>query len=644
VENFFVEEGPSARPPVSARPLGPSRRAERPPGPKAPAFPAEIAFLALYGGLPHVLMAASEAARRCGVPGDEALLGEGLMHDEVFYALLAKHVKAPFYRGETAVAADVDAARAIASGIAPLAPNEHGLSYLLAPRAQSLSLLLEAAKARRFPVKVAIASPRRFGACVRAAAARRIAEASAFALKEGDRSLSAHKAFSGRQIAVCGLLAMSTVALSYLNPAWLTAMGSTALWACFSASIGLRAIATAASRFKARAPALSLERLPIYSIVVPLSREVAIIDRLIRALDAIAYPRAKLDIKIIVEADDVETMSELARRRLPARYDVIVAAPGAPRTKPRALNVALPFLRGRYAVVYDAEDSPAPSQLRLAAARFEAEPGLGCLQARLVVDNVEDSWLTRVFAIEYSALFDVINPGLAAIGAPIALGGSSNHFRTQVLRRVGGWDAWNVTEDADLGLRLARFGVRVAALDSDTYEEQPATFRRWFNQRRRWHKGWIQTALVVSRSPIRLTRELGPIRALCAGALIGGAILGGLFGPPLTLWTLWRVVFGDFLNPHTFWDAMSVGMTGSVLIPGVAVVLASAVLGLRARRLHRLGWALALLPVYYCLICAAAWLSLIDFSRRPFHWSKTEHGLARTSQYARRRAAPAVDD
>jgi glycosyltransferase XagB len=326
------------------------------------------------------------------------------------------------------------------------------------------------------------------------------------------------------------------------------------------------------------------------------------------------------------------------------RYDVIVAAPGAPRTKPRALNVALPFLRGRYAVVYDAEDSPAPSQLRLAAARFEAEPGVGCLQARLVVDNVEDSWLTRMFAIEYSALFDVINPGLAAIGAPIALGGSSNHFRTQVLRRVGGWDAWNVTEDADLGLRLARFGVRVAALDSDTYEEQPVTFRRWFNQRRRWHKGWLQTALVHSRSPIRLTRELEPIRALSAGALIGGAILGGLFGPPLTLWTIWRVMFGDLLNPHTFWDAMSAGMTGSVLLPGVAVVLASAVLGLRARQLHRLGWALALLPVYYCLICVAAWLSLIDFSRRPYHWSKTEHGLARTSQYARRRAAPVVDD
>ena len=147
-----------------------------------------------------------------------------------------------------------------------------------------------------------------------------------------------------------------------------------------------------------------------------------------------------------------------------------------------------------------------------------------------------------------------------------------------------------------------------------------------------------------SRSPIRLTRELGPIRALCAAALIGGAILGGLFGPPLTLWTIWRVAFDDFLVPHTFWDAIGVLMTGSVILPGAAVVLTPAVLGLRGRRLHRLGWALALLPLYYCLVCMAAWLSLVDFFRRPFHWSKTEHGLARTSAYARRRAAPVVDD
>src|SRR5579864_892640 len=120
---------------------------------------------------------------------------------------------------------------------------------------------------------------------------------------------------------------------------------------------------------------------------------------------------------------------ELARRRLPARYDIIVAPPGTPRTKPRALNIALPFLRGQHVVIYDAEDAPDPGQLRLAAARFAAAPDVDCLQARLLVENAKDSWITKVFAIEYAALFGIINPGLAALGAPIPLGGTSNHFR-----------------------------------------------------------------------------------------------------------------------------------------------------------------------------------------------------------------------
>jgi cellulose synthase/poly-beta-1,6-N-acetylglucosamine synthase-like glycosyltransferase len=624
--------------------LGSSRRAERPDGRKSAPYPPEIAFLALYGEPPHALIAASEAARRYGVSADEALLGEGLMHDEVFYALLARHVKAPFYRGEIPVADEVDAARAIASGIAPLSANELGLSHLLAPRGRSLALLLEAAQTRRFTAKIAVASPRRFGACVRQASARRIAEASAFSLKRFDESLSAEAGLSAGQIGAGALIGAIALVLWSANPAWLTAASGLGLWACFSASIGLRAAAVIAPDRSRPAEPLRPEHLPIYSIVVPLNREAAIIDRLIRALDAIVYPRAKLDIKIVVEADDVETLKELARRRLAARYDVIVAAPGAPRTKPRALNVVLPFLRGQYVVVYDAEDSPAPNQVLLAAAHFASEPAVGCLQARLVVDNVDDSWLTRLFAIEYCALFDVINPGLAALGVPIALGGTSNHFRTDVLRRVGGWDAWNVTEDADLGLRLARFGVRVGALDSDTYEEQPATLRRWLDQRRRWQKGWLQTALVHSRSPLRLTRELGRARALCAGALVGGVVLGGLFGPPLTIWALWRVAFGDILAPRTLFEAIGALMAASLLLSGFVVVVGPAILGLRARKLARLGWAILLLPAYYCLVCVAAWLSLVDYSRRPHHWSKTEHGLAVTSIRARKRVAPRLDD
>ncbi len=210
------------------------------------------------------------------------------------------------------------------------------------------------------------------------------------------------------------------------------------------------------------------------------------------------YPKAKLDIKLVIEAGDEETLDAIIAERLPPRYDVIVVPPGKPRTKPRALNVALDVARGDLLCVYDAEDEPAPDQLRRAAARFAADATLDALQGRLTIANWRDCWLSFMFAVEYASLFELINPGLSALDLPVALGGTTNHFRTAVLRRVGGWDAWNVTEDADLGLRLARFGARVGALDSETVEEAPNELANWFRQRTRWQKGWMR--LVKART------------------------------------------------------------------------------------------------------------------------------------------------
>ena len=200
----------------------------------------------------------------------------------------------------------------------------------------------------------------------------------------------------------------------------------------------------------------------------------------------------QLDIKLVVERRDRETLSRILALRLPARYEVIVAPPGEPSTKPRALNIALASARGECLAVYDAEDEPAPGQLRRAASRFAYEPDVDCLQARLAVRNTKDSWLSAMFAIEYAVLFDLINPGLSALDLPIALGGTSNHFRVESLVGVGGWDEWNVAEDADLGVRLARYGYKVGSLQSDTSEEAPHELGNWFGQRVRWQKGWIR--------------------------------------------------------------------------------------------------------------------------------------------------------
>ena len=297
-------------------------------------------------------------------------------------------------------------------------------------------------------------------------------------------------------------------------------------------------------------------------------------------------------------------------------------------TKQRALNVALAVARGALLVVYDAEDRPAPDQLRLAAERFAADPDLDCLQARLIVDNGGDSWLAQMFAVEYATLFDLINPGLASLGLPIALGGTSNHFRVPGLRRAGGWDAWNVTEDADLGLRLARLGMRVEALASDTLEEGPHSGRNWFRQRVRWQKGWIQTLIVHTRQPRRVLRELGPGRALSAFALVCGGVVGGLFGAFFMVETIARALASLLLPDYSglwYGDVVTIGL----MLWGVQSVVVPTMLAMRRRRMPGVARVLLTMPFYFALIAIASWVGLFELIVRPFHWGKTEHGVAK---------------
>jgi cellulose synthase/poly-beta-1,6-N-acetylglucosamine synthase-like glycosyltransferase len=593
-------------------------------------LPIEIAFLADHG-VPYGLLQAAARAARCGVTADRALLGEGYVREDDYYRLLAAHLGVPYFGPGLEIDRNLDLHAAIATGIAPLARNAQRFRYLLAPRSAAVAQLLAVGG---LPPSVALISPQRLGALIRSRLGRRVAEEAAGALERSDPALTAHSRFSRGQGVLSVCLALSLLTLCIKVPETFLAVGFAAIWATFACSIGLRFAAVAACR-PVDAPARIADGdLPFYAIVVALRDETAVVGQLIRALDAIDYPRAKLDIKIVVEEEDSDTLTALARLRLPSRYHVIVAPHGEPRTKPRALNIALASVRSELLVVYDAEDEPAPDQLRLAAARFAKDAELECLQARLVVRNVEESWLTKLFAMEYAALFDVINPGLAALGAPIALGGSSNHFRTQTLRRIGAWDAWNVTEDADLGLRLARNRCRVAALDSDTYEEAPSTLRKWFNQRRRWLKGWVQTQLVHSRQPRRLVREFGPMHALAAQILIGGGVLSSLFGPLFAIDMLWRVVTCDLFVADSPLKAIDNVMAGLLAFAGLQAVLLPVFIALDARGLQPLYRYIPLLPVYYGLISLAAWVALVDFIRRPFHWSKTQHGLALSATYA----------
>ncbi|QAY95340.1 hypothetical protein CWB41_05985 [Methylovirgula ligni] len=236
--------------------------------------------------------------------------------------------------------------------------------------------------------------------------------------------------------------------------------------------------------------------------------------------------------------------------------------------------------------------------------------------------------LAQLFAIEYAGLFDVLNVGLSALRLPLPLGGTSNHFRSEALRRIGGWDAWNVTEDADIGLRLARFGYDIETLDSTTCEEAPFTLAAFFNQRRRWCKGWYQTLIVLLRNPRRLLRELGPVRHAAIALTLGANILGSLAAPLCGLCLALDVALGAAALPANGWQDGLAGVCTMVIVAGVPALLWPTLLGMQRRRLLRLWPVLALLPFYWLLICAAAWAAVFDLVRRPFHWHKTEHGLA----------------
>ncbi len=338
----------------------------------------------------------------------------------------------------------------------------------------------------------------------------------------------------------------------------------------------------------------------------------------------------------MLEADDLATLEAVQAERLSDRFEVLLAPPGWPRTKPRALNIALRFALGEFLVIYDAEDEPEPGQLREAAETFRsAAASVGCLQARLAIDNEADSWLTRLFALEYAALFDVINPGLARLGLPIALGGTSNHFRVEALRRVNGWDAWNVTEDIDLGIRLARFGYTVGVIGSTTFEEAPHRLRAWLGQRRRWQKGWMVTLQTHSRDPARMFAQAGLFSALTVFALLCGTILSSLLWPVFAVGLLLDGLYGPLLAPRTptehAWSVLALVVVAS----GTLSLLWPAAIAVRRRGLARTAAWLALLPAYLVMLSYATWAALFEMMGRPHAWTKTEHGLAKHRTHRR---------
>lgn len=366
---------------------------------------------------------------------------------------------------------------------------------------------------------------------------------------------------------------------------------------------------------------------PVYSILIPMYKEPETAAQMLRALQNMDYPPDRMDVQFLLEADDHATLAAFEPLSLPPGFRLTVAPVSFPRTKPKACNIGLRLARGKYLVIYDAEDRPEPDQLKKAVLAFrDLGTDVACLQSRLNYYNPEQNLLTRLFAAEYAAWFDLSLPGLSSLGAVIPLGGTSNHFVTSVLRQLMGWDAYNVTEDCDLGVRLHRAGYRTRMLETTTWEEACSSLPFWIRQRTRWIKGYIQTYFVHMRRPLTLLRDLGLRDFAHFQLVIGGNVLCFLLNPlfwALTIfWFIWRPVTLSDLFPGPVF-----AMGAICLFAGNFVFAYMNLIACYRRGWDRLLWANLLTPFYWILMSISGWRAFLQFFSNPFYWEKTRHGL-----------------
>ncbi|MBV8951700.1 MAG: glycosyltransferase [Actinobacteria bacterium] len=374
---------------------------------------------------------------------------------------------------------------------------------------------------------------------------------------------------------------------------------------------------------------LADQDLPLYTILLPVFHEASILRQLVDGVEALEYPQHLLDVKLLLEVDDDETRRAAEDMALPPCFDVVVVPDVGPRGKPRACNVGLARAKGELLVIYDAEDRPEPDQLRKSVCAFRrVDPRVVCLQAKLNYFNRSHNLLTRWFTAEYSVWFDQLLPGLQSSDVAIPLGGTSNHFRTESLRELGGWDAYNVTEDADLGLRIYVEGWKTAVLDTTTYEEATSRYRNWIRQRSRWVKGYMQTWLFHMRHPVRLARAMGP-RAFIVFQLFFGACTICLLVNPI-YWALTGLWFATHMGwiQSVFPRPLLYAGTIALFVGNGACVLLALSGAFGRRNYGDVKWAL-LVPFYWLLMSVAAYKALSQLFYKPSYWEKTEHGHCR---------------
>ena len=514
---------------------------------------------------------------------------------------------------------------------------EDGVTTIVTSR-PGPELILYARRKWGASVKIGIASKKQIQQAVQSVFSERFLHAAVFDLAEHDPVMSAQTVFTPVQLVVgwamlsgfaLGLALAPIPTLIALNLVMTLFYLGNFLFKAVLIWAGGKHQHASERQMDAAVGLLRDEDLPVYTVLVPMFREPDVLPILANALRELDYPTSRLDIKIVLEEGDQLTIDAATALGLEDIFEIILVPPAQPQTKPKACNYALQFARGDFLVIYDAEDKPEPDQLKKVVVTFDRSPAnVACVQCRLNYFNREENWLTRLFTLDYSLWFDLMLPGLEKLKVPIPLGGTSNHFRMDVLRELRAWDPFNVTEDADLGIRLTQKGYEVRLVASTTFEEANVSQSNWIRQRSRWIKGYMQTMLVHTRRPIHLVRSIGVLGLLGFIFFIGGTMLSGLLNPVFwAIFVLWLLtetgIFDPLFPPVLLYLSVFNLLAGNGLFIFVMMLAP-----------FRRNW-LSLVPYsvtvfwYWVLMSIAAWKGAWQLITKPFYWEKTEHGLSK---------------
>ena len=591
-----------------------------------------LKFLAQFGFPNRFLKRATSVSRRHGTTGAQELIAFNGISENEYYRLLAKYLNVRFIQKEDVKTVIMDGKPNLLS---PFANSnivwadigESTLKVLMAPDPRLIPRLVKMVCNAKQANKIVIIAPKALRHIMVQELEFHLNTRAISQLAFDNPDWSARRGASAWQGALMTTFLMIMITAIIITNGAVNIVFHVIMSIFFASCAALRLAVLVKHQTSSLAsikPSADSEK-PVYSIVVALYNEVDVIPDLIPTLKRMKWPRSKLEIKLVCEADDVATIDAIKQQELDNRFEIIRVPAGDPRTKPKALCYALYFTTGSYITLYDAEDRPHPEQLLEAYQSFlKGNEKLGCVQAPLEITNGHRSFWSGMFSFEYAALFNGILPWLAKQEAPIFLGGTSNHFKRDALLQVGAWDPFNVTEDADLGLRLWRKGYRTGMITRPTLEDGPIDFKTWLPQRTRWHKGWMQTWIVHMRNPAELWRNMPLSAFLITQVMLTGTIACALLHPFAVLEFARIILMSMTAETPALFKYIVLADCFVILLSYIAYM----VLCWRAiasSRRKPFAYTVFLTPFYWLCISVASWRSFWQLIRAPFKWEKTPH-------------------